>query len=273
MKRQRLATVFFVLLVCSNALFSQVRQVKLTSPADMRGAYQMTKQVIDTGTGEFAPNIQQMKIFTDKYVMYAHRRSDTDSMAEFGVGRFTVENGKVYEHMFFGTAGPGDNTFELAIDKRDDGYSQVIHFPPGSNGVSALLTEDYTNAGKKTRSPLDGAWSLKKVTFVDKDGKTTTYQSDENAKEFKLFESGNFMWASWMKNKETNNVNTAYGYGTFTLDSPNQITETNASSTFASLLVGKPMTLQIKMTGNDSYEQTNSGPDGSKRTEFYERMQ
>ena len=273
MKRQRLAAVLFVLFLCSHSLFSQIQQVKLTSPADMRGAYQMLKQIIDTGTGEFALNTQQMKIFTDKYVMYAHRRSETDSMAEFGVGTFTVENGKVYEHMFFGPSGPGNNTFELAIEKRNDGYSQVIHFPPDNNGVSVLLTEDYTNAGKKIRSPLDGAWSLKKLVVVDKDGKTATYQSDENAKEFKFFESGNFMWASWIRNKEANNINTAYGYGSFTLDNPNQITETNASSTFASMLVGKPVTLQIKLTGKDSYEQTNAGPDGSKRTEYYERMQ
>lgn len=272
MKQSILASTVAVFLLFAGEVRSQVQPVKLTSATDMKGAYTMLKQVADTGTGEFHLNTQQMKIFTDKYVMYAHRRSETDSMAEFGIGKYSVENGKVIEQMFFGASGPINNKFELAINKQKDGYSQIIHFPENGSGRRWVLTEDYAKMGTSMKSPLDGAWRMKKLIIVDKDGKSTTYESSDKAKQFKLYESGNFMWANYVQGDEVGKVNTAYGYGTFEMSSPNQITETITSSTYQTLLVGNSLTFNIKFIGKDIFEQSNTWENGSKRIEVYERL-
>lgn len=236
----------------------------------MRGAYTLLRQTIDSGMGPSAQNIQQLKIFTDKYVMYAHRRSEADSMAEFGVGTYRVENGKVIETMFYTAAGPGNNSYELEIHNRDNGYSQLIDFPGEERHY--LLNEEYKNSSLDMTSPLDGAWRMTKQVYIDKNGKTETIEPSDNAMQFKLFESGHFMWANRWKDEKTGKFLTGYGYGTFRMNGPAQATETNGSSTFASALVGKQMKLQLKFPNQDVYEQTITMPDGGKQIETYKRM-
>ena len=81
------------------------------------------------------------------------------------------------------------------------------------------------------------------------------------------------MWASAYKDSATGKWNSYFGYGTFEKNAPDQITETNVSSSFAQALVDKPVKVKIKLTGKDSYEQVIEGADGSKQIEYYKRMQ
>lgn len=268
MKRQFTTFLLALSLLLTLIAHSQVKQVKQPANLNMRGAYTMQKQTIDSGAGPGVLNTQQLKIYTDKYFMYAHRASDTDSLAVYGIGTYTVKNGKVIENGMYGSAGPDTGTYELVINKDPDGYSQVINFPSNEPGKKYILTEDYKKNDRKMVSPLDGAWKQTKVVNIDSSGKATT---NDTPTQFKIFESGNYMWANTSKDKDGKLVS-FYGYGTFDMPKPNQIVETTTSSSFASSLIGIPVTVNIRLMGKDNYEQTITWPDGSKLIETYQRM-
>ncbi|WP_121354941.1 hypothetical protein [Flavisolibacter nicotianae] len=246
----------------------QAVQVKQPAGLNMRGSYTMQKQTLDSGKGLSTLNVQQDKIYTDKYIMYAHRRSETDSLAEFGIGTYKIENGQVIENMFYGSSGPVNGTYQLAITKRPDGYSQVIDFPGSDPAKHYILTEDYKNASKAMKTPLDGAWKQVRNVTISPDGKT---MADDHPTQYKIYESGHYMWANTSKDS-SGKLLSFYGYGTFDMPRPDEVTELTSSSTFTSALVGQPVTVKIKFLGKDSYEQTITWPDGSKLVETYERM-
>ena len=80
------------------------------------------------------------------------------------------------------------------------------------------------------------------------------------------------MWVNTSKDSATGKPLSFYGYGTYKMNGKDQLVENTASSSFASVLVGKPVTLQIKMQGNDAYQQTIQWPDGTRETEFSQKM-
>ncbi len=245
----------------------QARPVKNGAEFSMKGAYTMTKQVANLDGKDSVMENQQFKLFTDKYVMYAHRRAQ-DSLAEYGIGTYKIENGKVIENMFYVNGTPQNNTYELAINKDEDGFSQVIQFPPDEQWQKILLTEEYKNISKRARTPLDGAWKQTRFVYADKDGKQTI---TEDPVQFKVYESGAVMWANTSKNDKGEPVS-LYGYGLFEMTTPTEATETMVSSTFKSTLVGNAVKLKIKLNGKDNYEQTITWPDGSKMIETYTRL-
>ena len=263
MKRQFTAFLLAFSLLFSAITHSQVKQVKQPASLNMRGAYTMQKQTLDSGAGPGVMNVQQLKIYTDKYFMYAHRASDTDSLAVYGIGTYTVQNGKVIENGMYGSGGQDSGRYELAISTEPEGYSQVINFPSDDPNKHYILKEDYKKNIRKMVTPLDGAWKQTKVVNIDGSGKAST---DENPTQFKIFESGHYMWANTAKDKDGKNVS-YYGYGTFDMPKPNQIIETATSSSFISSLVGIPVTINIRMMGKDNFAQTIPWPDGSKLIE------
>jgi hypothetical protein len=97
-------------------------------------------------------------------------------------------------------------------------------------------------------------------------------QTNANPVQFKIFQSGNFVWVNTYTDSASQKPASAFGYGTFEMNGQNEVTETNTHSTYASQLVGKPVTLKIDLTGKDAYKQTMLLPDGSKQVEFYERL-
>jgi hypothetical protein len=268
MNRPFIAFLLIFSLFFSSMAYSQVKQVKQPSNLNMRGAYTLQKQTLDSGAGPGVMNVQQLKIYTDKYFMYAHRASETDSLAMYGIGTYSVKEGKVIENGMYGSAGPDSGRYELAINTEPEGYSQVINFPSNDPGKTYVLTEDYVKNNRKMVSPLDGAWKQTKVIEIAKDGKATT---NDSPTQFKIFESGHYMWANTSKDKD-GKLTSYYGYGTFEMPRPNQIVETTTSSSFASSLVGTPVTVNIRLMGKDKYEQTITWPDGSKLIETYQRM-
>src|SRR5262245_38645390 len=90
-------------------------------------------------------SIQQFKIYTDDYMMYA-RVNPADSSCGFGVGSYTASADTVFEHVIF-TADDSvkDETphdFRLLIELTGKGYKQVI--PDIENaGQHLKLTEEY----------------------------------------------------------------------------------------------------------------------------------
>lgn len=236
---------------------------------DMRGAYFLTRQVANNGTKDSLMEAKQLKIFTDKHMVYVHPGPD-DSLAYYGVGRYTVADGKVIEDIFFTSEeGKVNNKFELAINQTGQGYAQVIQFPPGQDNISWKLTEEYRRVDQNLVSPLDGAWKQIKVTSVATDGTTKT---NESPTQFKFFYRGNFAWVNTSRDSATNKPVSFYGYGNFKMNGNDELVENNTSSSFKSVLVNKPVTLKIKMLDKDHFEQTIQW-EGGKETELYERLQ
>jgi hypothetical protein len=234
----------------------------------MRGAYAMYNQVANDGTQDSVMGHEQLKLFTDKYVMYAHKNSE-DSLATFGIGTYKIQNGKVIEHMFYTASGGAHNdTFELAINKTGEGYTQVINFPE-EQGRRFRLTEDYKTIGEKVTSPLDGAWKQTKVETISKDG---AIETNNNPTQYKVFQSGHFMWGNTSMDSATQKPVSFFGYGTFKMNGNNQAIEVNTNSSFATELVGKPVTLDLQFTDKDHYQQTIAWPSGAKGIEYYERL-
>ncbi|ANE52664.1 hypothetical protein [Flavisolibacter tropicus] len=230
----------------------------------MQGAYLMQRQVINDGKKDSVMNTQQLKIFTDRYMMYAHSLPD-DSLGMYGIGTYEIKNGKVIEHVFFTSdSGARNSSFELAITKKNDGYTQVINF----NG-QGVLTEDYKTVSKNVNTPLDGAWKQVKTEFTSTSGETTV---DDHPTQFKVFQSGHFIWANTQTDSASHQLVSNYGYGTFEMMGANRAKEVNMSSTFRTALVNVPVTLELEFMGKDRFKQTIVFPSGSKGTETYERL-
>lgn len=102
-----------------------------------------------------------------------------------------------------------------------------------------------------------------------KTGKVTTTHSLE----FKLLESGNFIWAQPYKNEKTGKDEAVYGYGTFAINGQNQAIENVTSTSFSTALVGHSITLNLNFLTRDTFEQTIVWPTGDKIVETYERLQ
>jgi len=234
----------------------------------IKGAYSMLRQVANDGNNDSLMNSQQFKIYTDRYMIYV-RPMTGDTLAEYGIGQYEIKNGKVIEYVFH-TSGGGatKDTFELDIRKLGQGYRQTIHFPE-EQGRRWTLIEDYINVGRNITSPLDGAWKQTKVTRIAANGRRT---ADNKPTQFKLYESGYFVWVRTTTDSASRRPVSYYGYGSFQMDGNNKFTEINTSSTFRSDLLGVPVPIQVEFVGKDGFRQTITNADGSKTVEEYQRL-
>lgn len=238
-----------------------------STKTDMRGAYSMTKQIGNDGTKDTLLKKEQLKIYSDHYMMYASPRA-TDSFGEYGIATYSQENGKVKEYIFYtSSAGEVKDTADLEITKLPNGFKQVIRYVDSNS--TFILTEEYDRVGKEPSTKLDGAWKQTRDIFIGKKGDTTR---NTTKTQFKIYESGYFIWANPNKDPSSNNFYSAYGYGTFKMLNNKKSQETNINSTFYSQLVGKPVDIDIEFTGNDTYKQTINGADGERSVEVYERL-
>jgi hypothetical protein len=198
--------------------------------------------------------------------MYASPRS-TDSFGEYGIATYRVEGDKVIENIFYtSSAGEVKDSALLRITKLDNGFRQVIDYSD-ENG-KLLLIEDYKKVGKPAKTPLDGAWKQVRNMSVSADGDTTV---NEQRTQFKVYQSGYFIWANPSKDPASNNFVTAYGYGTFKMTGNNRCIETNMNSTYHDL-VGRAVNIDIVMISENAYKQTITNDDKSKSVEVYERL-
>lgn len=259
MKQLTMLCISTFLLAFATVAYAQNKNTGNTK-LKMQGAYLMQRQVIN----DSVMNTQQLKIFTDRYMMYAHSLPD-DSLGMYGIGTYEIKNGKVIEHVFFTSdSGARNSNFELTITKRADGYTQVINFD--GQGV---LTEDYKTVSRNIHTPLDGAWKQVKTEFTPVNGKTTV---DAHPTQFKVFQSGHFIWANTQTDSASHQLVSNYGFGTFEMVGANRAREVNMSSTFRTALVNIPVTLELEFMGKDRFKQTIVFPSGSKGSETYERL-
>ena len=271
MKPMLAACLCALLLLSIMSTAQEAAKTKSTdaAPNSMKGAYSMLAQKLNIDGKDSILSVQQFKIYTDRHFMYAHNLPG-DSLGAFGIGTYRVQNGKVIESPFYTSSGPTQDTFELAINKTAEGYSQVINFPPDSLGRKYVLTEDYRNASRNVSTPLDGAWKMIRVTFHPQNGNPVVVN---DIIQYKVYQSGNVIWANSYLDSATQRRATAFGFGSFKMNGANQAVETIAQSTYRTALEDQSITLQLKFDGKNRYQQTIVGPNGSKQIEEYERLQ
>ena len=235
----------------------------------MVGAYSMYKQMVNDGTKDSILDKNQLKIYTDKHIMYASS-SGIDSFANYGIGTYEVKDNKIYEYIFLrsseGSVATRD-TAVLDIEESATGYMQVIEQIEVA-GKMYKLTEQYDDVGKSTTSPLDGTWKQTQQYRVSTTGDTTTLPSQM---QYKIYQSGYYIWTQTYKDSANKSIS-VFGYGSFEMDGKNKSRETTLNSTFRTALMGKTYELLLEFPTKDSYKQTIEFLSGVKSIEVYTRL-
>ncbi|MDB5198528.1 MAG: hypothetical protein JWO92_491 [Chitinophagaceae bacterium] len=237
--------------------------------ASMPGAYKMLSQHVKSdSTDTTYTSLQQMKIYTDDYMMYVTVNSP-DSVSSFGIGTYTSDKDTVTENVIYSASDTSKNetaaTFKLVIEKTGKGYKQII---PDmlSRGQHITLTEEYESAGTATKSLLDGAWKQTKSYWVT--GKDTTVSS--GVTQFKTYYAGHVIWGNTYADSASK-IHTSIGFGTFVMNGDNKVKESMTASSIYQVR-GHDFDMDITMNGTDGFTQTMNNKDGSKSVEIYERL-
>ncbi len=235
----------------------------------MSGAYQMKSlNVKSTQSDSSYTNVNQLKIYTDDYMMYANINSP-DSISSFGIGSYTAGVDSVTENVIYSAGDSGENSqpasYKLAVTKAGTGYSQFITGMQDNKGQKFDMTEAYESVGNAVTSPLDGAWKLVKRFEVK--GTDTAYTSQT---QYKTYYAGDCIWGHTWKDS-TNKVHTGIGFGKFTMPAPNKVKESMTASTYSEVR-GHDFDIDVEMMGTDGFKQTMNNADGSKSVELYEKL-
>ncbi len=239
-----------------------------TESTKMPGSYNMVYQKIKgdiTDTTFFT--LEQLKIFTNNYMMYANVILP-DSTSAFGIGTYTFNNDTLIENVFYSSSDTSSSdeprSYTLAIEKTERGFRQIIgNFMNGDEKVT--LTEEYTKNETAPTTPLDGTWKLiKKYTITGED----TASLDDI--QYKVYFQGYCIWGNTYRDA-SNQKHTGIGFGKFVMEGDNKVKESMKASTFSGVREHE-FELDIEMDGRDKYKQTITNDDGSKGVEIYERM-
>ena len=238
-------------------------------PVSMQGAYKMRSVGVKTDKSDTTyTNSTQMKIYTEGFMMYASVNAP-DSVGGFGVAAYSTDQDSVTENSLFtaydSSSSDRPQTFRLGIEKKANGYKQVIAGMQGRGGGTFDLTEVYENAGTAVTTPLDGAWKMtKRYYFKGKDTTLTT------AIQYKTYFAGNCIWGSFWKDS-LQKGHTAMGFGKFAMNGDHKIKESMTASTFSAVR-GHEFDIDLDMMGKDAYRQTMDVGGGYKSVEEYERL-
>jgi len=207
----------------------------------------------------------QLKIYIDSVMMYVLVNHAQDVSA-FAIGKFSIDSGKVFEHILYNATEnlQSTNLFSdtVTITKTDTGYIQTTSKTASEGEIK--ITETYKSVGANTSSLLDGIW--KQVTSYALRGRDTIRHTDL---EYKAFYAGNFSYGDYYT--DSLQKRTGISYGTFSIDSNHQLTETITASTWTELS-GKTFVLDITINGKDSFTQTAINATGDKEISVYERV-
>jgi hypothetical protein len=127
------------------------------------------------------------------------------------------------------------------------------------------VTETYRLTGTNTTSILDGIW--KQIASYALRGDDTIKHPDI---EYKAFYAGNFSYGDYYTDS-LQQKRTGISYGTFSMDSNNNLTETITVSTWREL-IGRTFVLGITKDDNDTFTQTAVNATGDKEISVYERV-
>lgn len=256
---KRIACIFLIAIAgCSTA----------TDSTNLNGAYLMKQQHIkNNDVDTITVENRQLKIYAGNVMMYVLFNPSQDASA-FAVGRYSFSSGKLAETILYNATENLQNNIPFSdtvqIEKNDSGYVQVTSRPMGAKGA-VKVTETYLTAGTNATSLVDGVW--KQVSSYALRGNDTIRHNDI---EYKAFYSGYFSYGDYYTDTIQQN-RTGISYGTFSMDSSHNLTETITASTWPEL-VGKTFVLGITVSGKDSFTQVTYNPTGDKEISVYERI-
>jgi hypothetical protein len=192
----------------------------------------------------------------------------SQDVSAFAVGKFSIDSGKLIEHILYNATENLQSTDVFSdtveINKNDTGYVQTSSKLVSDKG-QINITETHRSTAANTTSILDGIW--KQVSSYALRGNDTMKHNDI---EYKAFYAGNFSYGDYyddsLKQKRT-----GVSYGTFSIDSSCNLTETIAVSTWPEL-IDKTFVLSITKNNNESFTQTTVNAKGDKEISVYERV-
>jgi hypothetical protein len=255
-----LATALLFLIACNNA--------EKKETVIMPGAYMMITQAVKSSTIDTTYHtLQQLKIYTGEYMMYANFYA-RDSTSSFGIGSYDAEKDTVTEQVIYKAADTMKNdspsSYKLLIVKTDSGYRQVIN-DRESQGQKIILTEEYKSVGTPIITPLDGVWKELKTYYVK--GKDTTKY---NTTQFKAYFGSHYIWGNTYSDTARKN-HTGMGFGKFKMNGTNKLKESCITSSYYQVR-GQDIDIDLEMNGNDEFKQTINYKNGGKSIEIYQRL-
>lgn len=236
------------------------------SVPDIEGTYTMLSYaVIEGGNEQVYNDVKQLKIYTDKHVMYV--RFDKDSVSSFGVGTYLPGPGNIKENIFYRASdsvinNEGDS-FLLEVEMTDGGYKQKIHnVELQQRKVTSL--EEYEYVGIASASSLEGVW--KQVKAYNVSGSDTV---PIEMTQYKTYCAGHFMYGQTYLDA-LGKVHTGMGFGDFEIRGDHQVREVVKTSSYNT--AGQVFDIDIEFNGQDEFTQTISEPTGEKYVEVYQRV-
>ena len=255
------------ILICTALISCIILGCKKTKKVSQAGVYKLEKQMVSGGGKDTVYKRTQIKIYTDRYFMYAGIAPD--SSVGFGVGTYTLDTGnKIIERNIYSSGYlDSSKSFNVLLTRKDSGYTQVIPDLIVLKGMKYKLIEDYTKLPSSDTSFLDGVWKLDRTFWVK--GKDTLKQ---NETQFKIFWGGHFMFIHrYPLDKAATKFKNGFGYGTFSFKQ-DTLTEEDEMSSHA-VLVNRKFAIRIKFNGNDEYSQVINDPKANEQTtEIYRRV-
>jgi hypothetical protein len=229
------------------------------------GVYKLEKQMLSGGGKDTIYARTQVKIYTDKYFMYAALAPD--SSVGFGVGSYKLDSvNKIVESNIYSSRRL-DSTinFNLEVNRTDTGYTQVIPDILRLRNVSYKMTEVYAKVPAPDTSALDGLWKMDATYSVT--GKDTVKQTPT---QYKIFKGGHFMFVHrYPIDKEGRKFKNGFGYGVFSLVN-DTLREEDEISNHPQLL-NRKFAIKITFKGKDEYSQVISDST-QKSIETYKRL-
>jgi len=258
---RRLLPIGLLLIISCNTAEKKVT-------VNMPGAYKMVSQSAKNATLDSTITTgQQLKIFTDDFVMYANV-NPADSVSAFGIGSYTVKMDTVTENMIYRSSDTSTvdtpSSYTLLIKMTDNGFQQVI---PDMmiNDQKTIWTESYDAVGKAVKTPLDGAWKQTSSYFVK-----GTDTIPNIVSQYKIYFNGYCIWGN--SYKDASNVkHTGVAFGTFEMKGDNKFRESMTASTF-SLVRGHDFDIDLELNGTDEFKQIITEVNGGKTVELYQRL-
>lgn len=221
--------------------------------SNLPGAYRLiTKNIKGNTIDSVAEGINQLKLYTEDYFMYAAINSH-DTVASFAVGSYKNEGEKITENVLF--SANGINSLEpvdviLDIKKTPEGYEQTITDTNSVQREKVSYIEKYKYVGAGAKSIIDGAWKQIE-TYAVKD-KDTSWDKGTN---YKICYDGYVIWGDFHMNPAIQKHDTYMGFGTIEANGKNKVKEFYIKSNYT-INEGKTFYIDVEFRNEDVFKQT-----------------
>jgi hypothetical protein len=238
--------------------------------SNLPGAYKLlTKNIKGNSIDSLADGLNQLKIYTEDYFMYAAINTH-DTVASFAIGSYKNKGRKITENVLFSANGTNNlepGSIILDIKKTPEGYEQTITDTSSAQGEKLSYFEKYKYVGAKTKSIIDGVW--KQIEIYSVNDRDTTWDRGTN---YKICYDGYVIWADYHMIPATQKYDTYMGFGTIEDNGKNKVKEFYLKSNYT-INEGKTFYIDIEFRNKDVFKQTIiDSLTNTKYIEVYQRL-